>query len=255
MSPLSLGVLGVGQLAAGLVHSVPLAAVGLLAYGALVAWDLVRTADPAPKLRAPEPPLLPDPASIRDPAVAAALRSILRTRVERSKAIALTPDAIRGPVQSALGAVDDLERHTSALVERAEALSAWLGSQDAGRLESELAALDERIRRTADPEAKDDYTRAREAKASQVQAVSDIGASRERILANLARIGATLEGLPPQLVRLRALDEAALDELGGELGGQLAALNGEMKLFESTLLSLSTDAPWSPPARRPGVSA
>lgn len=253
-SPLALGMLVVGEAAAVAIHSIPLGAIGLVSYAALVAWDLVRAQEP-PEAKPPPAPVLPSADSLHDPDARAALRSLQAAREQRERALALTPDAIRGTVQGALGTVDDLERHAAALLERCESLHGWLGGQDRTRLAAELSGLEERIRVTTDDTARADYGRARDAKAAQVRAVADIVDARERILANLARLVATLEGLPPQLVRLRALDEAALDRLGDELGGQLDELNGEMKLFETTLQSLATDAPWPPPPARSGVPA
>ena len=69
--------------------------------------------------------------------------------------------------------------------------------------------------------------------------MEDIDSARERIAANVARIVATLEGLPPKLVRMRALDAQAMDILTGTMNEELDAVNVDMAAFEETLKSLT----------------
>ena len=58
-------------------------------------------------------------------------------------------------------------------------------------------------------------------------------------MANLSRIVATMEGLPPKIVRLRALDDQAVDKLSGTINEELENINGDLAAFEETLKSLT----------------
>ena len=72
----------------------------------------------------------------------------------------------------------------------------------------------------------------------QAGGAPDIAAARERVVASLARMTATIEGLPPKIVRMKALDAQAMDALSGSMSDELARINGDMLVFEETLQSL-----------------
>jgi hypothetical protein len=58
------------------------------------------------------------------------------------------------------------------------------------------------------------------------------------VLASLARILTSLEGLPTQIVKMGALDAQAVDGFSGDVGEQLDRINVEMGAFEETLAAL-----------------
>ncbi|NJM91039.1 MAG: hypothetical protein HC863_01865 [Myxococcales bacterium] len=74
-------------------------------------------------------------------------------------------------------------------------------------------------------------------------ALVDIGNARERIHANLARIHATLCGVPPKIVRMRALDDRATDAFTGDFDQELVRMNSDLRAFEQTLESLVEPSP------------
>ena len=73
------------------------------------------------------------------------------------------------------------------------------------------------------------------AERSKFAALVDIDTARERVLANLSRIAATMESLPAKVVRLRALDAQATESMYGDLNEELGRMNGEIGAFEETL--------------------
>ena len=73
---------------------------------------------------------------------------------------------------------------------------------------------------------------------TQLVSLEELGAARDRVLASLARILTTLEGIPTQIVKLRALDAQAVDDFSGDVGEQLDRINVEMGAFEETLETL-----------------
>ncbi len=50
-------------------------------------------------------------------------------------------------------------------------------------------------------------------------------------MANLARMVATLEGLSPKVVRMRALDAQGHGRASGTMNDELERINGDMKEF------------------------
>ena len=72
----------------------------------------------------------------------------------------------------------------------------------------------------------------------RVTAPSTLRTILDSKLANLTRMVATLEALPPKVVRMRALDAQAMDALSGTMNDELERINGDIKAFEETLQSL-----------------
>jgi hypothetical protein len=72
----------------------------------------------------------------------------------------------------------------------------------------------------------------------RVTALADIETGRQRILANVTRILATLRSVPPKIVRMRALDDRASDSLTGDFDRELSRMNTDLRAFEQTLESL-----------------
>jgi hypothetical protein len=101
-----------------------------------------------------------------------------------------------------------------------------------------MVELAGRARQSPDAEARRHYEEARAAREEQMRTLGDIAAARERLVANLAQIVATLEGIPPKLMKMRALDAQAADDVSGDVGRQLAEMNVGLQAFEETLASL-----------------
>jgi hypothetical protein len=59
---------------------------------------------------------------------------------------------------------------------------------------------------------------------------------------NHSRIVATLEGLPAKIVRMRALDAQAMDQLSGSMHDELDPMDVELKALEETLATLGEAA-------------
>jgi hypothetical protein len=233
--PLNLIIAGSAALGALALHSWPLLALGGAAYTALVAWDATN-----PKLwkkaaGGGEPSArLPDPAKLVDPSTRQAIVGILAARRDLDRVLHETPDAIQAHLLVALASVGELESRAARLAARAEELAGYLRSTDPEALRRQLGDLEAQAKRTSDGEARAQYERAQAARRDHLRALEDVANARERIGANLARIGATLEGLPAKIVRMRALDSQAMDSLSGNVNEDL-----EIKSFEETLESLA----------------
>lgn len=242
LNPAALAVLGIGAIATVGLHSVPVAALTALTYVSLLAWEIWST-PAAPRLTVSGPVALPAVTSLHDPAVRSAIEGIARARSERATVLATAPASVTDHLTGALLTVEGLERNAVALVERAEGLSRWLATQDVDRAREALERAEERVAAARDPGAAADYARARDERAEHLRALSDVDAAVDRVRAHLDRIAATLSALPSKIVRMTALDAEAMDLVGAEVANDLAALDGEVRVFERTLESLRQGPP------------
>jgi hypothetical protein len=230
-----LGAAGVGALVSGWL---PLLVVGAATYGALVSWDLFASRPGAEAKKEEEEGLVPNAATLADPGARAAFAAIKRARAELDRVEAETPDSVRDIIGPALASVGDIEKSAMALVKRADDLYVYLRSQDARPLKEDVRQLQELAKHARDAETRAEYQRALAARSEQLQALDDISGARERIIANLSGLIASLEALPAKLVRMRAMDAEGQDALGGDVSKDLDRLNGEVKIFEKTLESV-----------------
>ncbi len=237
--PLNLSVLGGAVLGALALASWPIAAIGGVAYAALIASDVS-----SPEFRKKvlfgrnAPDRLPEPATLEDPAVKEVVVAILAARIEIDAVIKATPERVQRNVRSAVASLDELESHGAALAVRAEGLARYLRTVDVSAVTAEVAQHTKRARAATDPGVKRDYELAATAGEERKQAIADIAVSQERTLANLAKIASTFKAIPAKLVRLRALDDQASDALTGDVGAELERMNVDLRSFEETLESI-----------------
>jgi hypothetical protein len=241
----SLGVAGTALVAAAALGSWPILAIGGAAYAALVAWDLSSPDFWKKALGGvgPEAARLPAPAKLRDPALRKAVTGILGARAEVARVLAETPDDIKANLAGAIGQLAELERHAALLVQRGEGLFGYLATVDVAAARSELATVEARIQGARDAEARAQYQTAKTARIEQLQAIQDLDDAMDRVRAQLSTLVATLEGLAPKIVRMRALDAQAMDELSGSVTDELSHMNSEIRVFEETLKSLAEVQP------------
>jgi hypothetical protein len=187
----------------------------------------------------PEAAKLPPPAKVRDPALRRAVEGLLAARTELAKVLGETPDDIKANLAGAIGQLAELERHAALLVGRGDGLARYLATVDAAGARRELADVEAHIASARDSAARAQYQTARAARIEQLQALADVDAAMDRIRAQLSTIVATVEGLAPKIVRMRALDAQAMDELSGSVTDELAHMNNEVRVFEETLKSLA----------------
>jgi hypothetical protein len=239
VGPLNLSVLGGAVIGAVALASWPIAALGGAAYAALVASD-ISSAEFRKRVlfgRA-RPAALPDPKTLTDPEVRAAVERIAIARGGLDKVVKATPERIQRNVTAALAAIDELQGHGAALALRADELSRYLAGVDAPTARREADSLTARAGNTPDPNARASYEAAAHAAHERVTALDDIVTARERALAHLARIESAIKAVPTKLVRLRALDDQASDALTGDVGAELERMNIDLRAFEQTLESI-----------------
>ncbi|MFT3694902.1 MAG: hypothetical protein QM831_17260 [Kofleriaceae bacterium] len=235
--------IGVGAAAATLaigLGSVPLAALGLVAYGAMVAfdtfnptfWKKVYTKDPPPKLR------LPEPKQVDDPGTRSALVQILSTKQELQRVLEDTPADVMATLAGTLASLQDLENQASRLIKRAEDVTHHLAHVNEDALRADADALAVRASKTKDPTAKAGFEEARAAREDELRTISELRSAKDRIDASLMHLVAVLGGLPTKVVHMRALDSAAADKFSGDLNSELETIADELKTSEEVMKSL-----------------
>lgn len=236
-NPVNLGVAATSAATAFALHLWPVVAVGGVAYAALVAWDMFNP-NFWKKSLAAEPIEMPDPKKLLDPGARAAVESLLAAQIELKEVLSNTSDDVKSHLAVVLVSLSELETRAVHFVKRIEDLSGWLGRTDSERVRTDMRRLAEKVHQSRDQQARAQYKSALAAREEQLKAIDDIQNAKERAQANLSRLVATFEGMPAKIVRMRALDAQAMDELSGSLNDELGHINGEMKAFEETLTQL-----------------
>lgn len=230
----ALVVVGASATLAVALHAPAIAALGVVATSALAATELLRPSPNRPSGR----PELPTRDQLTDPAIAQAIVAIVAARARVEEALAATPASLAADLTRVLAQVEDLDVHAAVLARRGEDISQHLRRTDPNALRSEADLLRKRIASTADAATRAALERACVARAQHLTTLRDLTYTKERIVATLVSICATLDALPPRLVRLRSL-EASAGDTAGSVESDLSAMSEELSLFESSLVELS----------------
>jgi hypothetical protein len=239
--PLNVTVLGAGIAGAFALGLWPLAALGGVAYAALVATDVAnpqfwrkhvlgRGGDGAD--------VMPRPDRIGDAETRKAAEGIATATGEIEQLAKQLPERVMRNVRRTLDGIDEMKRHAAKLVVRADELSRYLATIQWAEAEAEAAQLEARAADAGDAASREQYQLAAEAAAERLRALRDVRIARARSLANLSRIGAALRSIPAKLMRVRALDDQASDALTGDVGTEVDRMNVELTAFEQTLADL-----------------
>lgn len=236
--PINMAVVGAAAVSAVAMHSVPVFALGAVAYAALVAWDFVNGTDKKKGAR-DKRATLPEPARLKDPATRASVQAIVGAQAELLRVLEDTSEDVKTNLALALVSAEELVARAAVLADRSEQLGKYLVTIDPRILEQDVAQLRQRVATSKDPETKAQYETARKAREEHLAVIVELRNAKERVNASLLGIAATLAGLPAKIVRMRALDAEAMDELSGSVKDDLDRMNGELTSLEETLASLA----------------
>jgi chromosome segregation ATPase len=230
-------VAGLGALAAAATQSLPVLAIGALAYGALVAIDAMSSRGREEESR------LPEPRKVTDEAARRAVEAMLAARRELDDVLQRSPDSVRRYSGMALASVPELEEHAAQLVRRACELGGFL---DTVRIEAVQRERDELRRKAAaahDAQARSQFEEAASSCDARLRTLRELVEARERLEGHLSRLVATYQSLPSRIVHLRTLDAQAADSMSGTVNQELDRMNSEMGAFEQSLKELSARVP------------
>jgi F0F1-type ATP synthase membrane subunit b/b' len=246
----NLVVAGAGAVAAAATHSWAILAISGAAYAAMVGLEAVnprtwgKSAEPGPRrLTSRARVQLPDESALVDPSTRAAVAALRAAARDRQRVLAETPPTVTAHLSEVIGSLAELDARAASLVSRAEDLARFLATANIDAVRQELVRLERRITSAADPATRSQLESAREARREHLRALEEIAAAKTRVDATLDRMVATLSALPAKLMRMRALDDQAMDDLGGDLGEELDRMNTDLRAFEETLRTLTEAVP------------
>jgi len=235
--PVNLAVGAAGAIGGMLLHAWPVAALGGLAYLAMVAWDLV-SPEFWSKVSAGEvlpPSRLPQPDEMKDPAVRSTVRELWIARNELARVIGEASPQVRGYVGIVISSLGQLESHAAELVGRADLLGRYLATVSPNLVETEVARLRAESVATDDPEARHQFEQALASRQEQLKALEDIKDAHDRVNGTLSKVVAALQALPAKVVRMQVMDAESLNAVSGDVNRELDTLNNEVSAFEETL--------------------
>jgi len=228
----ALATLGVATTLGLLLHSAAIGGIGVVTACAFVALDLAK-AKPQPKPSRLATSML-EPDRIRDAPTRAAVAAVVDARRGLARALAESPEALALDLASALVEVADLDARAAKLAGRSDDVATYLEAKDPAVLERELERLSECIARAHDPPTRSSYEEARAARGAELATRDELARRKDRIVATLLSIAASLDALTAKVVHLRDRDgDATID-----VRRDLAALGDELAAFEPSSLPL-----------------
>jgi len=240
VNPVGLGAIaGAATVAVALTNPL-VAAVGGGVYIASVFIDAIRRSRAKAKRKRIASVIggMPDPEDIRDADTRAAVTKMIAARQNLQKVIDDTPQDVLLQLQKTIDSLGQMETYAASLVKRAEDTTAYLSSVNLPALVQEVKQLATRAASAKDPEARKSFDEAKNARMEEIRSLKDLRASKERVDANLMRVVAVLGALPTKIVRLRALDAQAMEQLSGDITQDLSSMSEELKTSEQVIRQL-----------------
>jgi hypothetical protein len=161
-------------------------------------------------------------------------------------------DAIRAAVAAAQlpfgdvsAEIDGLMRDIERIAGRAQQLVDYLGDQHDGELEAKLKRFE---RPTADPATADALHQAAEAVREQIKANAALETQRDRFLAELEHLVASLGVVRAQLVRMSIAEEGEVQQ---QVTGELRDLRGRMGALAQGMQEAFAGLPAATPSQPP----
>ncbi len=236
VNPVGLGVVaGAATVAVALTNPL-VAAVGGGVYVASVLVDAIRRArKKKPKLNLG---VMPDPDTLSDPDARTAVVRIIEARAAIQAVVDETPPDVVMQLTKTLATLDEMEGYAASLVRRAEDSTKYLSTVNLPALVNEVKSLATRAATAKDPGARASFDQAKDARMDEIRSLKELRANKERIYADLMRVVALMCSLPTKIVRLRALDAQAMEQLSGDITHDLQSIGEELQTSERVLQEL-----------------
>lgn len=224
-------VVAVVAVIAGLTVALWLLPLGLLAYVLMV---VLAARDPALVAQARRPPSTPRP-RLTSPTFRVQIDAIERTQRE----IARSAAQAGGPLARLLLPIADqgreLVEEAYTLAEKGQIIERYLASVDRRAIEKDVSGLDAQIRTTQDQYTLAQLQETRRSRIEKLENVRDLDTYIGRINAQLQNIGASLDNVLAETVRLRTADAASADSATSQVARRLADLKADMDAFQAVL--------------------
>jgi chromosome segregation ATPase len=228
--PLALIVLLIA-FAAGLTIAIWLLPLGLLAYAAMV---YLGAHDPALKFQVPPPPRVVRP-KLTSPTFKAQLDSIERTQQEIGRSASQTNAALMRLLTPINDQARELVQESYGLSDKGQTIERYLATIDRNGIQREIKSLDNQISATQDQYTREQLQETRRQREEKLSNVRDLETYIGRITAQLQNIGATLDNVLADTVRLRTADAASADATSNQVAQRLTDLKSDMDAFQRIL--------------------
>jgi cell division septum initiation protein DivIVA len=228
--PLALVVLLVA-LAAGVTIAIWLLPLGLLAYAAMV---YVAAQDPALRSYSPPPPRVSRP-KLTSPTFKAQVDAIERTQQEIGRSSAQAGGPLARLLTPISEQAHELVQEAYVLSGKGQTIERYLATVNPRTIQQEIANLDAQITATNDQYTREQLEETRRQRQEKFNNVRDLDTYIGRITAQLQNIGATLDNVLADTVRLRTADAASADATSNQVAQRLADLKSDMDAFQAVL--------------------
>jgi hypothetical protein len=231
----SLIVGGSAALLAAAVHSWSIAGLGALTYLALVAWDL---GSERPLAEPVDPLVLTDLEALGSAEVRRAGLALVKARKAVEEGLHQAPPELREHFSASQSALVELSVQGAQLLRHADTLALHLDERTEEALSAELARIEHLRLAATDEAARLELGRVAGARRGQLEVRAELGRMYQRAMAQLLGLTAALEGLPAELIRMRALDRETVSQLSNTITEEVERMNGDVRIFEQTLRSV-----------------
>lgn len=231
--PLNLLVLGVA-LIAGLLVALWLLPVGVVAYIALVVLSLRDV------VAAPDPPRRTVTAPTGT-VFQTQLDAILRAQTQIGESVVATEGPLRPALERVTAQVTGIVEEAYALAAKGQTIAVYLHSINLGDLNGQLAHVEAQVSGASDPQLRQQYEETRAAVADRLRNAQALGTYRERIAAQLETIGANLDNVLAETVRLRAAAPTDSGVTTDSVAARLSDIRADMDALASVLDTALTD--------------
>jgi hypothetical protein len=233
----NLSVFGILLIPAMLMGSLGFALAALTVYSLLIGRDLTSNSFARRLIEADEEQrrMLPDPEQIADPPLrklVAALRDACADVVHLDRTAV---DDRKEHARFALLTVRDLSAYAAELVRQVEDLDQYFRTANRAAIEADVYRLSELTAKSDSVDVRREYDQARMARAETLSACDGIHHARERMMAALQRIHATIAALPSWVYRIHILENDPHDDLTTTIGREIDQLNEHLLGVQQSL--------------------
>ena len=235
--PLNLFLL-VLALAAGVVIALWLLPVGLAVYVALTLLAM-RDGELAQQLQARAKVLRVPRGTIFEQQLAA----IAQAQRQIAASVAAADGPLRAVLTRVTAQVDSIVEEAHALAIKGQTVVSYLGQTDVAALNAQLVRLDNQLKMATDPMLRQQYGETRAAIVEQLNNAQALSTYRERIIAQLDNIGAQLNNVLAETVRLRAAPAVDMSSSTDSVSARLADVRADMdalgQMLDTALTSVA----------------
>ena len=156
------------------------------------------------------------------------LDAIAHTQQQIAASVAAADGPLRATLLRVTAQVDSIVEEACALATKGQTIVAYLAQTDIAALNTQLVRLDSQMKTAVDPMLRQQYGETRTAIVDQINNAQALSTYRERIVAQLDNIGANLNNVLAETVRLRAAPAVDMTSSTDSVSARLADVRADM---------------------------